>query len=185
MHARILLNICTLWYNIIIHRVVSQHPKYQDGKMWKKNLAFLKSTSRVSPNTSGTFGWSFYHILPIIRMWQCYQHSKTNKYSNIYTIYITCPFYPCGHHFSLTNLPRSHLHPHPMAVRLHAGSQRLDALAPYDEELWGDALLVQGQNTRLVPGWKWMSSLIYTGIWSFGIWPIQIITVSLRIILVS
>jgi hypothetical protein len=41
-----------------------------------------------------------------------------------------------------------------MAVRLHAGSQRLDALAPYDEELWGDALLVQGQNTRLVPGWK-------------------------------
>ena len=41
--------------------------------------------------------------------------------------------------------------PHP-AVRLQASGQRLDALAPNDEELWGDALLVQGQNTRLGKG---------------------------------
>ena len=47
------------------------------------------------------------------------------------------------------NWPLSHPHP---AVRLQAGGQRLHALAPHDEELWGDALLIQGQNTRLRKG---------------------------------
>ena len=54
----------------------------------------------------------------------------------------------------LPNEPPTASFPHPpIPVRLQAGGQRLHALAPYDEELWGDALLVQGQYTRLVEGW--------------------------------
>ena len=67
------------------------------------------------------------------------------------------------------------------AVRLQASRQRLDALAPDDEELWGDALLIQGQDTRLQPlaaarkllSIGWWIEMFFFGLFSSTISEVQ------------